>query len=129
MQHLCRRTIQNCRGRLGQYGVRLKYLSPLNVLRMKKTTALSLEERLQAAMERRLQETRHRLALYAEHMKGLSPLDKLSQGYAYAADASGRTLSSVNQVDVGEQIRVYVKDGSLLARVQEVENGEEERGK
>lgn len=80
-------------------------------------------------MERRLQETRHRLALYAEHMKGLSPLDKLSQGYAYAADASGRTLSSVNQVDVGEQIRVYVKDGSLLARVQEVENGEEERGK
>lgn len=129
MQHLCRRTIQNCRGRLGQYGVRLKYLSPLNVLRMKKTMALSLEERLQAAMERRLQETRHRLALYAEHMKGLSPLDKLSQGYAYAADASGRTLSSVNQVDVGEQIRVYVKDGSLLAQVEEVENGEKERGK
>ena len=123
MQHLCRRTIQNYRNRLGQYGVRLKYLSPLNTIRMKKTQSILLEERLQAAMEKRLQEARHRLALYAERMKGLSPLDKLSQGYAYAADASGRTLSSVEQVDIGEQIRVYVKDGSLLAQVREKENG------
>lgn len=129
MQHLCRRTIQNYRNRVRQYGVRLKYLSPLNTIRMKKTQSVSLEERLQAAMEKLLQEKRHRLALYAERMKGLSPLDKLSQGYAYAADISGRTLSSVEQVDVGEQIRVYVKDGSLLAKVQEKENGEKERGK
>jgi len=119
MQHLCRRTVQSCRGRAEQYAVRLRYLSPLNTLRMKKTQTVSLEERLQAAMEKRLRETRHRLAIYAAHMKGLSPLDKLSQGYAYAADASGRTLSSVDQVNPGEQIRVYVKDGSLLARVQE----------
>ena len=123
MQHLCRRTIQNYRNRLGQYGVRLKYLSPLNTIRMKKTQSILREQRLQPAMEKRLQEARHRLALYAERMKGLSPLDKLSQGYAYAADASGRTLSSVEQVDIGEQIRVYVKDGSLLAQVREKENG------
>lgn len=129
MQHLCRRTVQSYRNRLEQYGVRLKYVSPLNVLRMKKTQAVSLEERLQAVMERRLQEKRHRLAIYAERMKGLSPLDKLSQGYAYVSDASGRKLSSVEQVDVGETIRVCVKDGSLLAQVREKENGEKERRK
>lgn len=129
MQHLCRRTVQSYRNRLEQYGVRLKYVSPLNVLRMKKTQAVSLEERLQAVMERRLQEKRHRLAIYAERMKGLSPLDKLSQGYAYVSDASGRKLSSVGQVDVGETIRVCVKDGSLLAQVREKENGEKERRK
>lgn len=123
MEHLCRRTVQSCRNRAAQYGVRLKYLSPLYTLRMKKTQSVSLEERLQAAMERRLQDTRHRLALYAAQMKGLSPLDKLSQGYAYASDAAGRTLSSVEQVTVGEQIRVYVKDGSLLAEVQEKQHG------
>ncbi len=123
MQHLCRRTIQGCRNRAAQYGVRLRYLSPLYILRTKKTQAVSLEERLQAAMERKLQEMRHRLAIYAAQMKGLSPLDKLSQGYAYASDAAGKTLSSVEQVAVGEQIRVYVKDGSLLAQVQEKQNG------
>lgn len=129
MQHLCRRTVQSYRNRLEQYGVRLKYVSPLNVLRMKKTQAVSLEERLQAVIERRLQEKRHRLAIYAERMKGLSPLDKLSMGYAYVSDASGRKLSSVGQVDVGETIRVCVKDGSLLAQVREKENGEKERRK
>ena len=129
MQHLCRRTVQSCRSRLEQYGVRLKYLSPLNTLRMKKTQAVSLEERLQAVMEKRLQESRHRLAIYAEHMKGLSPLDKLSQGYAFVSDESGRKLSGVEQVDVGEKIRVCLRDGSLLAEVREKENGEKERGK
>ncbi len=125
MHHLCRRTIQSYRSQAQQYGVRLKYLSPLNTVRVKKTQAVSLEDRLQTAMERKLEEARHRLALYAERMKGLSPLDKLSQGYAYAADASGKTLRSVDQVNTGEQIRVYVKDGSLLAEVREklTENG------
>lgn len=117
MRHLCERTIRNCRGRTQQYSVRLKYLSPLAVLRTKKTQAVSLEERLQAAMTGRLQGTRHRLALYAEQMKGLSPLDKLSQGYAYASDARGKTLSSVTQAAVGEQISVYVKDGRIAAKV------------
>lgn len=123
MQHLCRRTIQSYQNRAAQYGMRLRYLSPLHILHTKKTQAVSLEERLQAAMEGKLQEVRHRLALYAAQMKGLSPLDKLSQGYAYASDATGKTLSSVEQVAVGEQIQVYVKDGSLLAQVQEKRNG------
>ncbi len=123
MQRLCGRTIQGCRSRAAQYGVRLRYLSPLYILRTKKTQSASLEERLQAAMERRLQEARHSLALYAAQMKGLSPLEKLSQGYAYASDKDGKTLSSVTQVSVGEQIRVYVKDGSLLAQVQEKQHG------
>lgn len=123
MQHLCRRTVQGCRNRVEQCSVRLRYLSPLYILRTRKTQSASLEERLQAVMERRLKEKRHRLALYAAQMKGLSPLDKLSQGYAYASDASGRTLSSVEQVAVGDRIRVYVKDGSLLAQVQEKQNG------
>jgi len=117
MRHLCERTVRSCRSRTEQYRVRLKYLSPVSMLRMKKAQALSLEERLQTAMTGRLQATRHRLALYAEQMKGLSPLDKLNQGYAYASDAHGKTLSSVSQADVGEEISVYVKDGKFSACV------------
>ena len=128
MRHLCERTIRNYRGRAQQLGLQLKYASPLSMLRTKKTQALSLEDRLQTAMAGRLLDSRHRLALYAEQMKGLSPLDKLSQGYAYASDAFGKTLSSVAQVAVGEQISVYVKDGRLSARVTETENLSWENG-
>lgn len=117
LQHMCRKVIRHYRQEVEQYSVRMRYLSPLNTIRTKRTQALSLEERLQNLMERRLRDGRHRLALYVEQMKGLSPLDKLNQGYAYVADDTGRTLTSVGQVDVGDRMTVYVKDGSLQAQV------------
>ena len=119
LQHMCRKVIRHYRQEVEQYSVRMRYLSPLNTIRTKRTQALSLEERLQNLMERRLRDGRHRLALYVEQMKGLSPLDKLNQGYAYVADETGRTLTSVGQVDVGDRMTVYVKDGSLQAQVME----------
>lgn len=119
MQHMCRRVIGRFRQETEQYGMRMRYLSPVNTIRMKRTQALSLEEHLQSAMESRLLESRHRLALYVERMKGLSPLDKLNQGYAYAADDSGATVTSIKRVSVGDRITVYVKDGSICAQVLE----------
>ncbi len=124
MRHHMEAVIQRIRREAAQYGVRLKYVSPVNRIRMKRTQALSLEERIQNVMESLLVERRHRLALYVEQMKGLSPLDKLNQGYSYAADAAGRTLSSVNQTAAGEQITVYVKDGRIKASVTDTETRE-----
>ena len=117
IQHMCRRVVGRYRQRAEQYGVRMRYLSPVNMIRMKRTQALSLEEHLQSAMESCLRDSRHRLALYVEQMKGLSPLDKLNQGYAYAADSAGATLTSVDQVSVGDLMTVYVKDGRLSAQI------------
>lgn len=120
LQHMCRRVIERYRQELEHYGVRIRYLSPLNTVRMKRTQALSLEEHLQNAMERRLNDYRHRLALYVEQMKGLSPLDKLNQGYAYVSDHTGKTLTSVAQTAVGELVTVHVKDGTLDAQVRDI---------
>lgn len=117
LQHMCKRVIQRCRKEAEQYGVRMRYLSPLNTIRMKRTQALSLEEYLQNAMEKKLQNRKHQLALYIEQMKGLSPLDKLSQGYSYVSDASGRTLSSIEQVEPGDAVTLYIKDGKLDAQI------------
>ena len=124
MRHHMEAVIQRIRREAAQYGVRLKYVSPVNRIRMKRTQALSLEERIQNVMEGLLVDRRHRLALYVEQMKGLSPLDKLNQGYSYAADAAGRTLSSVSQTAAGEQITVYVKDGRIKASVTDTETRE-----
>ncbi len=117
MQHMCRRALGRYRQMTEQYGVRMRYLSPVNTIRMKRTQALSLEEHLQDAMDRHLRESRHRLAIYVEQMKGLSPLDKLNQGYAYVADERGATMSSIAQASVGGSIAVYLKDGRLTAQI------------
>lgn len=117
LQHMCRRVIGRYRQAAEHYGVRLHYVSPVNKIRTKRTQMLSLEEHLQNAMESRLRESRYRLELYVQQMKGLSPLDKLNQGYAYAADTKGKTVTSVGQVAVGDSMTVYVKDGRLTAQV------------
>ena len=117
MQHTVRRITERYRRTAEQYGIRLKYLSPLNRIRAKRTHALSLEERLQNSMESRLRESRHRFELYVEQLRALSPLDKLSRGYAYAAACAGAALRSVRQVSVGDTVTLCLKDGSLRAAV------------
>ena len=124
LQHMCRRVIGRYRQAAEQYNVRMRYLSPANMIRTKRLQLLSLEEHLQNAMEDRLRDKRHRLALYVEQMKGLSPLDKLNQGYAYVSDSKGATLTSVGQVSVGDRMTVYVKDGSLSAQVTDKQDGD-----
>ena len=128
LQHMCHRVIGRYRQLTEQYGVRMRYLSPVNTIRMKRTQALSLEEHLQNAMESRLRVSRHRLAIYVEQMKGLSPLDKLNQGYAYAADDKGATLTSIDQVSVGDRMTVYVKDGRLSAHITDKQREELDSG-
>ncbi len=121
LRHMCTRVIQRYRKETQQYAVRIRYLSPVNRIRMKRTQALSLEEHLQNGIEKQLGSKKHRLALYVEQMKGLSPLDKLSQGYAYAADSNGKTLSSIDQADIGDMVTVYLKDGQLKAQIKDKE--------
>ena len=117
MQHLCRNHIRQYRNRLQNYQMQIKYLSPLNQIREKRTYMLNLEESLQECMERKLSEKRHKLAIYIEQMKGLSPLEKLNQGYAYVSDAQNKTISSIKQIEPEEEVHIYVKDGIIQARV------------
>ncbi len=113
--------IQDERQRAVQMGIRLKYNSPVNRLRQKQTYAMQLEEKLQHQMERRLREYRHRMEVYIEKMKGLSPLDKLSQGFAYVTLDTGEALRSIEQVELGENINLQLKDGTIEAVVQKKE--------
>lgn len=103
------------------YSLRIRKGNPLHRVREQQNRLIVLEERLSAAMEYRMEAARHRFLLYVERLKGLSPLEKLSQGYAYVSDENGNTLFSVDQVEAGSEIHVYVKDGVMAARVTEIE--------
>ena len=61
---------------------------------------------------------RQKLALYIQRMKGVSPLDKLNQGYSYVAH-EGKTLTSIDQINGGDMIQIYVSDGLVDAQVHE----------
>ncbi|MDD6811264.1 MAG: exodeoxyribonuclease VII large subunit [Lachnospiraceae bacterium] len=119
LQHLCRNRIGGFRNRLEHYRMQLKYLSPANQIREKRTYLMKLEETLQNDMTQKIADKRHKMAILIEQMNGLSPLLKLNQGYSYAADKEGRTISRIEQVKPEDELQVYVKNGRILTKVVE----------
>lgn len=109
------------------YKTHLKYLSPLNQIREKRTLALNLEENIQEAMKRLLTGKRHELELYIEKLKGLSPLDKLKQGFSHTSTELGKTVTRVGQVAQGDKINIDVSDGMIKAVVEKTEKRENGR--
>ena len=112
------------KNRLDNIGLKLKYLSPANQIREKRTYSLKLEEQMENAMEAILVKKRHFLEVYIEKMKGLSPLDKLRQGFSYVSDEEGKTVSSVESVEEGSLLRVHVQNGIITAKALEKERVE-----
>lgn len=113
--------LQSERGRLEQYQWRIKYLHPNQKLWMNQQRSIELEERLQRAMTGRLEQSRQRMQLYVERMKGLSPLDRLQKGFSYVAAGDECTVRSIQDVAPGEQVKIYVTDGVITARVENTE--------
>lgn len=114
--------------RLENQKLRLKYLSPVNQIQQKRTYCMDLEGRLTGLMNRALTQQRHRMALYAEKLKGLSPLDKLSQGYAYVEGADHKVINDVHKVKPEDLLQIYVKNGTIQAKVTKVVSPNERAG-
>ena len=112
-----REKIEFQRVRLGQYQMRLKYLSPESRLRDRRQALVDFEDTLRRAMDNKLQQYRHRLGIYLERYQGLSPLAKLNQGYSFVADTDGRGITSVSQVKPGDRVEISVTDGVIQAKV------------
>jgi len=113
--------IRRQRNRLENWKLRLRYLSPINQIQQKRTYSMDLEGRLTGSMNSALVQQRHRMALYAERFKGLSPLEKLSQGYAYVEDKDHKVINDVNSVKPEDMVRIYVKNGTIQAKVKEID--------
>ena len=110
------------RTRLSEISGKLQFLSPQNQIREQRQLLIEKEEKLQYRMTNVLENKRHRMLIYIERFRGLSPLDKLKQGYAYVADAQGKTVTSTKQVKPEDMLTIYVADGCIHARVADTES-------
>ncbi|MBO5460649.1 MAG: exodeoxyribonuclease VII large subunit [Ruminococcus sp.] len=109
--------------RMEALALRLKYAHPQQKLMDKRQYAAEIETRMRRSMSDSLEKSRHRFAVYIERMKGLSPIEKLNQGYSYTETSKGTTLRSVDQIHEDDNIRIYVKDGQIDAKVTGLHKG------
>ena len=112
------------RSTLGRFETKFEYLSPQIRLRDDRQRLADLERAVISGMENKIQDNRHLLSIYLERFAGLSPLRKLNQGYSYVADRDQKTLTSIEQVQTGDEIYVSVTDGTIKAKVSSIKREE-----
>lgn len=111
--------IQLCRMKLEKYILKIKYLHPQNKLREQQQRCIELQEKLHQMMNKKLDRAKQGLAIRIETMKGLSPLAKLNQGFSYVAGADGKSVKSIQGIQKGDELNIYMTDGMVNAKVED----------
>lgn len=112
--------LEEFRQRMLRYQMKLAHASPGGRLNADRQRLVELETRLQERMQANLREKRHRMGIYVEKLRGLSPLDKLAAGYGFVTDQDGKRVYSTAQVGPGDLLTIYVSDGRIRARAEEI---------
>lgn len=84
-----------------------------------------MRDRLLAAEERCLSQSRERFVKLTSALDAMSPLRVLTRGYAIAAEPDGRSVRSVEELRVGQTLRVCFFDGSADCRVEDLQRSKE----
>lgn len=100
---------------------RLNAVSPQSKIREKRTYLIKLEDNLSSGMERVLRNRRHRLDIFIERMNGLSPINKMSTGFAYVSDGSGKMVKDVKSVNKGDKLNLRLVNGIVHTTVDSTE--------
>ena len=116
---LLEQQIRMQRLRLREYQTKLMYLHPENQVRDYRQRIVDYEEKLRFLMENSLQKNKMRFTVDLEKMKKLSPLEKLNQGFSYVETADRKAVKRIGQVDVGDELTIYVTDGTIKVCAEE----------
>jgi exodeoxyribonuclease VII large subunit len=117
-----RSQLYEARMRLAMTAARAPLAHPLWLIDTRRQRLDDLEGRLARVGEYALERGRHRLALAAERLRGVDPLATLARGYSVMTRSSdGTPVRTTRDAQVGEQVRIQLRDGTLLATVTEVD--------
>lgn len=116
---LLEQQIRMQRLQLREYQTKLMYLHPENQVRDYRQRIVDYEEKLRFLMENSLQKNKMRFTVDLEKMKKLSPLEKLNQGFSYVETADRKAVKRIGQVDVGDELTIYVTDGTIKVCAEE----------
>lgn len=77
----------------------------------------STKDKLSHSMDMKLELSKHEVARLALMLDSVSPVKKLSSGYSFVSDASGKNVHSSSQVNVGDELKIYLAEGQIEAKV------------
>ena len=119
LQKSMNRVIGTLKLKEAKYADSLKHLSPAGRIKEKLLRMDRLQDTIQTLMDRKIMEARNRLLVDTQKLKGLSPLERLMGGYSFTTDENGKNVRSIEQVNKGDELSIYVTDGVIKATATE----------
>lgn len=99
---------------------RLQGASPQAKVREYKMRSAHMAEKLDGQMAQIIQLKRNNLRILVERMHAVSPIKRLNGGMAYVSDDAGKRISGINDMQIGKDINIRMKDGEAKAVIREV---------
>ena len=91
--------------------------SPTGYLDQRRQSVELLKNRLIAAQNQNLSKAKQHYISVISKLDAMSPLKVLTRGYSMVRNDSGEVIRSVEQVTIGEEIRIHLSVGTLSATV------------
>ncbi len=103
--------------KLDLLGHKLELYSPARVLADKQATLEKLSSKLDALQTSKTEKLENVFRLLCTRLEGVNPLSVLSHGYSVVQNEKGEPVSSCNDVNIGENVKIILGDGMLKASV------------
>ena len=102
-------------------GLRGRLLSPRYAVDRMRIRLTNAEQRLNSSCRESLQFYKQQLAQSQAVLDSLSPLRVVDRGYSLVTNKQGKVIKKSSELNLGEDIRVRMAEGHVLAEVKEIE--------
>lgn len=103
---------------------KLNLYSPLNQLKDKKIEIDNFLRDLTYVMEKKLNEKKAEILELKGKLELLNPNIAIDKGYGIIIDNRGKLVKSIDSVKLGDEIGIILRDGKVLSRVENIDEGE-----
>ena len=107
------------REKITNFEKQVTLLSPVNKIQNSRQELSNAYEKIVNSMNLRLNDEKNKLSVLSGKLNALSPLAVLSRGYSITYN-NKKSVMSVNDIKVNDNIKVKVTDGAILATVTDV---------
>ena len=112
------RKIRNLQDNLKMLSNRSFFLHPETIYQEKKTRLEEQGKRLSMIISHLLETKRTNLSNLSGRLEAIHPRNVLNRGYSMVEDKKGHVVTSTSQLQVGDQLKVRMKDGAVITSVQ-----------
>ena len=120
LTHAFDRRLIGDRNKLEYLKNRLSSLRPENILVQYNMRLAELGRRLDESMNSSVIKSRHNLENYTNRLEAVSPMKRLSSGFSYVVDASGKNIKKASQLSVDDRLKIYLSEGRIDATVNKI---------